>query len=163
MMISHDDKELLNTLVDSAVQLSVDHVHGGGIPFTALIVDQTGNVLGTGVNQVSDNLDPTAHAEVMAIRNACKHLNQTSLKGTTLIASGEPCALCYMSALWSGVSQIIYAINRDQVAEAGFDYRWTYSVFATDMHDWPIRIQQYETERSYLPFEIWNKKHDLFK
>lgn len=158
-MISQYNNDLLDSLVDSAVQLSVDHVLDGGIPFAALIVDQKGTILGTGVNQVVDNLDPTAHAEVTAIRDACKHLTQTNLRGATLIASGEPCALCYMSALWSGIDQIIYAVDRDKAAAAGFDYRWTYYMFAKDTFDWPIDVQNHETAKSYLPFKIWNEKH----
>jgi guanine deaminase len=123
-------------LMEEAVAFSMDHVQDGGIPFTAFVVDQHGVVLGRGVNRVREHHDPTAHAEVEAIRDACHTHGTTHLLGATLLASGEPCAMCYMSALHAGISQVFYAVDRDEAAAHGFDYRGTYRVFAHDPLDW---------------------------
>jgi len=123
-------------LMEEVVAFSLDHVHDGGIPFTALVVDQEGVILGRGVNRVREHHDPTAHAEVEAIRDACRTHGTTHLHGTTLLASGEPCAICYMSALYAGISQIFFAADRDETAAYGFDYRDTYRLFADDPQTW---------------------------
>ncbi|WP_295805676.1 nucleoside deaminase [uncultured Nitratireductor sp.] len=126
----------LARLMEEAVAFSVNHVHEGGIPFTALVVDRRGIVLGRGVNRVRELLDPTAHAEVEAIRDACRMHGKTDLRGATLLASGEPCAMCYMSALFAGISHVLFAADRDEAAAHGFDYRDSYRVFAQDPITW---------------------------
>ncbi|MGC0055372.1 nucleoside deaminase [Brucella pituitosa] len=123
-------------LMEEAVAFSMEHVHDGGIPFTAFVVDQDGAILGRGVNRVREHHDPTAHAEVEAIRDACRTHGTTHLHGTTLLASGEPCAMCYMSALYAGISQVFFAADRDEAAAHGFDYRGTYRLFAHDPQTW---------------------------
>ncbi len=125
-------------LMKEAVAFSVDHVHDGGIPFTAFVVDRDGVILGRGVNRVQEHHDPTAHAEVEAIRDACRAHGTTHLQGTTLLASGEPCAMCYMSALYAGISQVFFAVGRDEAAAHGFDYRGTYGLFAHDPRTWQL-------------------------
>lgn len=157
-MIALDDHDLLKRLVDHVVALSVQHVTSGGIPFTALVTDSRGNILGTGANRVLEDSDPTAHAEVVAIRNAGKSQRVPSLQGTTLIASGEPCAMCYMSALWAGIGQVVFAVDRHGAAKAGFDYRDSYGLFATDPLNWPIKVCQHSTEGAFQPFEIWRQR-----
>ncbi|EJZ21989.1 deaminase [Rhizobium sp. Pop5] len=82
-------------LMEEGVAFSMDHVHDGGIPFTALVVDQKGVIPERGVNRVREHHDPTAHAEVEARRDACRTHGTTHLQGTTLLASGEPCAMCW--------------------------------------------------------------------
>lgn len=131
-----DPSALYSQLMKEAVAFSVDHVHNGGIPFTALVVDQDGVILGRGVNRVREHHDPTAHAELEAIRDACRTHDTTHLPGTTLLASGEPCAMCYMSALYAGVAQLFFAVDRDEAASHGFDYRGTYGLFARDPQTW---------------------------
>ncbi|GGE98810.1 nucleoside deaminase [Stappia taiwanensis] len=123
-------------IMEAAVAVSMDHVRAGGIPFTALVIDREGAILGRGVNRVRQHHDPTAHAEVEAIRDACRTHGTAQLPGTTLLASGEPCALCYMSALHAGISQVFYAVDRDEAARHGFDYRGTYRLFAQDPRTW---------------------------
>lgn len=124
------------SLLEEAVAAAVDHVHNGGIPFSAFVVDRDGVILGRGINRVREHNDPTAHAEVEAIRDACRGHQRSRLTGTTLLASGEPCAMCYMSALYAGVSEVLYAVDRDEVAAYGFDYRSTYDLFAHDPRSW---------------------------
>lgn len=147
-------------LMEDTVAFSTDHVHEGGIPFTALVVDRNGNILGRGVNRVRERHDPTAHAEVEAIRDACRTCGTPSLSGATLLASGEPCAMCYMSARFAGIAQVLFAADRNEAAEHGFDYRSTYRLFADDPLHWsapsveklpvPKRLEPFQAFRSQL-------------
>ncbi|OZI22803.1 tRNA-specific adenosine deaminase [Bordetella genomosp. 7] len=130
-------QELILKRMQETVELSLRQVDRGGIPFAAMVLDVHGRVLGSGVNQVREHHDPTAHAEVQAMRNACARAGATRLPGTILLASGEPCALCYLAALYAGVTQIWFAASRDEAAAHGFDYRDTYRIFAHDPLDWP--------------------------
>lgn len=126
----------LMRLMEEAVAYSSQHVQNGGIPFTAFVVDRNGAVLGRGVNRVRELHDPTAHAEVEAIRDACRTHTTPYLHGAILLASGEPCAMCYMNALHAGISQVFFAVDRDEAAAHGFDYRGTYALFADDPQIW---------------------------
>ncbi|MCM2506045.1 nucleoside deaminase [Aureimonas altamirensis] len=131
-----DPSNRLAQLMSEAVSFSTEHVHAGGIPFTAFVVDAAGNILGRGVNRVREHHDPTAHAEVEAIRDACRTNGTPHLHGATLLASGEPCAMCYMSAFYAGISQVLFAADRDEAAAHGFDYRGSYALFADDPRNW---------------------------
>ena len=147
-------------LMEQTVAFSMDHVRAGGIPFTALVVDRNGTILGRGVNRVREHHDPTAHAEVEAIRDACRTHGTANLAGATLLASAEPCAMCYLSARFAGVAQVVFAADRNEAAEHGFDYRSTYRIFAEDPVQWqtpavdwlPIgeRLKPFQTFRSNL-------------
>lgn len=129
-------RSLLTQRMQEAVAFSTQHVHAGGIPFTAFVVDANGKVVGRGVNRVREHHDPTAHAEVEAVRDACRSVGSPSLHGMTLLASGEPCAMCYLSALYAGVSQVLFAVDRDEAAAYGFDYRGSYALYKSDPRDW---------------------------
>lgn len=143
-----------------AVAYSIAHVHGGGIPFSALVVNADGQVVGRGVNRVGEYHDPTAHAEVEAIRDACRHLSTPQLQGMTLLASGEPCALCYMSARFAGVTRMLFAVDRHEAAMHGFDYRGSYSLLADDPLTWrtPLagKLQVPEGLEPFLAFRADN-------
>lgn len=147
-------------LMQETVTLSMNHVHEGGIPFSALVVDQEGVVLGRGVNRVGAHHDPTAHAEVEAIRDACRTHKVSKLYGTTLLASGEPCAMCYLNALYAGVSKVLYAASREEAAAGGFDYRDGYQFFATDPRNWTSpQVGQLVTPDHLHPFTLFQDKH----
>lgn len=157
MTALHDDE--LREYLRQAVALSLDHVERGGIPFTGLVVDRTAGVIGEGVNRVAEEHDPTAHAEVVAIRDACRRRGVAALPGRTLIASGEPCALCYMTARWAGITRIVFAVDRHGAAAAGFDYSSSYSIFATPTDQWPLDVRHLPVEGGDEPFEAWRAKH----
>lgn len=138
--MSADGAIPLGRLMAEVVGFSVEHVNEGGIPFAAFIVDKNGGILGRGVNRVREHCDPTAHAEVEAIRDACRTLGTARLPGMTLLASGEPCPMCYMSALHAGISQIFFAVDREEAAVYGFDYRGTYDMFGRDPLTWRVPV-----------------------
>jgi guanine deaminase len=138
--------------LEEAVRISREHVAAGGIPFSGLVV-RDGVVLGTGFNRVLEDDDPTAHAEVVALRAAAKKAGRMGVAGATLIASGEPCALCYMAALYFSIEHIVYAADRVTAGAYGFDYGSSYSIFASDPTTWPIKVTHAPIEGHEVPFE----------
>ncbi|HZD72083.1 MAG TPA: nucleoside deaminase [Actinomycetes bacterium] len=104
-----------------AVRLALDNAAGGQLPFAALIV-RDGAVLATGVNTALRDHDPTAHAELAAVRAACQQLGTLQLTGATMVSSCEPCAMCHAAALVAGVGRIIYAAPKEQVPDLGVPF-----------------------------------------
>jgi guanine deaminase len=105
-------------LLSRAVELANDNGSAGQLPFGALVV-QGGTILGTGVNTALRDLDPTAHAEVAAIRDACTRLKALSLTGATVVSSCEPCAICHAVAAATGIDRIVYAAPKEYVRALG--------------------------------------------
>lgn len=137
-----------------AIELAVSNVHDGGGPFGAVIV-QDGELVGRGQNRVTRDNDPTAHAEVVAIRAACSALNTFSLAGATLYTSCEPCPLCLSAALWARVARVVYAADRDDAARGGFDDREFYELFARDRSTWQVKIEERRPDNAPAPFDAW--------
>ncbi len=148
----------------STVALAAESVAGGGGPFGALVV-RDGVVIAHGTNQVTRNLDPTAHAEVVAIRAACAALGTFQLTGCVLVASCEPCPLCVSAALWARMDRVLYAADRDMAAAAGFDDRAFYDLFATPREQWPVQVVQAGAAQLVAtdpdaPFAAWRGRVD---
>ncbi|MEU3826970.1 nucleoside deaminase [Streptomyces sp. NPDC029080] len=135
-----------------AVRLSSEHVARGGIPFSGVVVND-GRILGTGFNRVREDNDPTAHAEVVALREAAAAYGLHATAGATLIASGEPCALCYMASLYFNVGHIVHVADRKTAARYGFDYSGSYSIFAQDPASWPVKVSSLQIPEGTKPFE----------
>jgi guanine deaminase len=140
--------------LDLAVDLAVRNVADGGGPFGAVVV-RDGVVLARGQNRVTRDNDPTAHAEVQAIRAACRELGSFSLAGCTLYSSCEPCPMCLASALWSRVDRVLFAADRDDAARGGFDDRAFYELFDTPRSQWPVPVVQQRDGNSPAPFDAW--------
>ncbi|MDP9799741.1 tRNA(Arg) A34 adenosine deaminase TadA [Catenuloplanes nepalensis] len=145
--------------LDLAVESAVANVHTGGGPFGALVV-RDGEVVATGVNEVTTTLDPTAHAEVVAIRAACRALGTFKLDGCVLVSSCEPCPLCLAAALWARVDRVVYAADRHDAADAGFDDRAFYDLFAQPREEWQVPVVQLETTDRVAPFTAWANRPD---
>jgi guanine deaminase len=137
-----------------AIELATLNVAAGGGPFGAVVV-RDGLVVAEGQNRVTASLDPTAHAEVVAIRAACQVLGDFSLARTTLYASCEPCPLCLSAALWARVDRIVYAADRDDAAHGGFDDREFYELFSTPRESWHIQIDAQRPHNAAEPFDAW--------
>lgn len=101
-----------------AAQKGIEHHEGG--PFGAVIVNASGNIIAQANNQVLKNNDPTAHAEVMAIREACQRLQTYDLSGCTMYTSCEPCPMCLSAIIWANISTVYYACTKEDAAEIGF-------------------------------------------
>ncbi len=145
--------------LNQAVDLAAQNVAEGGGPFGALIV-RGDQLVATGTNQVTPSLDPTAHAEVVAIRAACQELGTFKLDGCLLVASCEPCPMCFASALWARVDRIVFAADRHDAAKAGFDDREFYEVFRNDPAQWPLTLDQVDVADRVRPFAQWQAKPD---
>jgi guanine deaminase len=137
-----------------AVTLAIGNVADGGGPFGAVVV-RDGAEVASGVNRVTRDLDPTAHAEVMAIRAACQVLGTHSLAGTVLYSSCEPCPLCLTAALWARVDRIVFAADRYDAAEAGFDDRAFYELLEQDRDTWPNPVVARRIPTAGAPFTAW--------
>src|SRR5215475_11331121 len=110
-----------NEFIFKAIQLAMENVKSGqGGPFGALVV-KDGQVIATGVNQVTSSLDPTAHAEVVAIRNACQALGSFELSGCEIYCSCEPCPMCLGAIYWARPAQVFFAAPGKAAADVGFD------------------------------------------
>ena len=136
------------------VALATSNVASGGGPFGALIV-RDGELIAEGQNRVTANLDPTAHAEVVAIRAACQLIGDFSLAGATLYTSCEPCPLCLSAALWARVDRVVHAADRDDAARGGFDDRDFYELFARDRATWGVSIESVRPDNATEPFDAW--------
>jgi len=153
-----DDKP--DTLfLQQAIELATQSVARGGGPFGAVVVKNE-TIIGRGQNQVTLINDPTAHAEVMAIRDACKNINNFSLDGCVLYASCEPCPMCMSSIYWARIKRIIYAASSDDAAQAGFDDSFIAAEICKPYDQRSINIKQYDCEKKTQSFEHWNTKED---
>jgi guanine deaminase len=143
-------------LMSIAIQLARENVttgHGG--PFGAIVV-KDGQIIGRGRNEVTTSCDPTAHAEVQAIREACKHLNDFQLTGCELYTSCEPCPMCIGAIYWARPDAVYYACTKEEAAAIGFDDQFIYEEIALPMEKRSIIMQQLHPAESKLPFEAWS-------
>lgn len=141
-----------------AVALGVRSVERGGGPFGAVVV-KDGVIIGRGSNSVTLECDPTAHAEVEAIRAACRELNSFSLEGATLYASCEPCPMCLSAIYWARVERVVYAATREQAAEAGFDDGAIAGELQLPPAERKIEVLRLAVEADE-PFRLWREKPD---
>ncbi|WP_408898398.1 nucleoside deaminase [Nocardioides sp. R1-1] len=142
------------TWLAHAVALATTNVAAGGGPFGALVV-RDGAVVAEGQNRVTRDLDPTAHAEVMAIRAACAELGTFDLGGCTLYASCEPCPLCVSASLWARLDRVVYAADRDDAARGGFDDRAFYELFERPRAEWSMPVAHLPVPDAAAPFDAW--------
>ncbi|MGW7660404.1 nucleoside deaminase [Streptomyces sp. NPDC054756] len=143
-----------------AVALATESVAEGGGPFGALVV-RDGEVIATGTNRVTAAHDPTAHAEVCAVRAACAELGGPSLEGCALIVSCEPCPMCLTAALWARLDRVVYGADRHDAAAAGFDDAALHELFARrDDVSWPLSLERLEVPGLTEPFDAWRALPD---
>lgn len=151
---------VLRPVMQQAVDACITHVDGGGLPFVGVVATHTGEVVSQfGVNQVADTGDPMAHAEVVAMRDAVARHGLDSLGGHVLLATGEPCGLCYRYAVDQGIDAIYVAVDRDEVAGHGFDYRASYPAFGITEAARAGLVRPLEVERGNDPFTHYLHMH----
>ena len=153
--ISEEDK----CFMQQAIQLSVDNIDEGGGPFGAVIV-KDGEVVATGANCVVPNNDPTAHAEVTAIRNACKKLGTFCLDGCTVYTSCEPCPMCLSALYWARVKRICYANTKADAAEIEFDDSFIYDQLDLPYENRAIQCDHFMRNEAIAAFKKWASKTD---
>ena len=143
-----------------AIRLAVENVHTGhGGPFGAVVV-RDAQIVGSGKNLVLRDNDPTAHAEVVAIRDACSHQQSFSLAGCTIYASCEPCPMCLSAILWGRLDRIVYAASRHDAADAGFDDSVFYEELSKPVDQRATPMQQSLRHEAREAFARWLEKQD---
>jgi tRNA(Arg) A34 adenosine deaminase TadA len=130
-----------------------------GGPFGAVVVCN-GELVGRGWNQVTSNLDPTAHAEVVAIRDACRSLQRFDLRGCELYASCEPCPMCLAATYWARLDRVYYACSRKDAAEAGFDDQLIYDQIGLDISQRTLPMVHVGCDAADALFREWTAKPD---
>lgn len=143
-----------------AVELSrINMQQGAGGPFGAVIV-KNGKIIGEGWNKVTSTNDPTAHAEVSAIRDACKNVGNFDLDGAEIYTSCEPCPMCLSAIYWARISKIYYGNTRKDAADIQFDDDFIYQEIPKDMKDRAIPLEQCGHTEALTVFKEWEKKQD---
>ncbi|OSM00234.1 nucleoside deaminase [Magnetofaba australis] len=148
-----------HALLSRAAQLSEEKMRAGcGGPFGALLADtQTHVIIAEGWNQVTSGNDPTAHAEISAIRAAAQALQRFDLSGLTLYTSCEPCPMCLAAAYWARVDAIIYANTRQQAAQIGFDDEWIYQEVAKPIAQRSLPMRHAPLKEAEAAFAHWRE------
>jgi tRNA(Arg) A34 adenosine deaminase TadA len=145
--------------MQQAIELSKENVLNGGGPFGAVIV-RDGEVIATGTNRVTANNDPTAHAEVNAIRSACAKEGTFKLEGCTCYTSCEPCPMCLAALYWAGVERIFYGNTKDDAKAINFDDSFIYDEIAKPYAKRAIPIINIMREEAISAFKMWEKSED---
>jgi tRNA(Arg) A34 adenosine deaminase TadA len=142
-------------LMRRAIALSAEAAGQGGGPFGAVVARQ-GRILGEGRNQVVPGRDPTAHAEVMAIRAACAELGTHDLTGATLYTSCEPCPMCLGAAWWARIGRIVHGNDREDAAAIGFDDHAIYDEVARPHDARHLPLRRLLRAEALAVFEAWH-------
>ena len=152
---SADDRRFMQMAID----LSITNVDEGGGPFGAVIVKE-GKVVAKGANRVVATNDPTAHAEVVAIRNACRMLDTFDLSGCTVYTSCEPCPMCLCAIYWAGISRICYANTKRDAAAIDFDDSFIYDQLRLDYDRRSIHCEHFMRNEALAAFRKWQDTTD---
>jgi tRNA(Arg) A34 adenosine deaminase TadA len=151
------EKEIKNEFMEEAISLAAANVltlQGG--PFGAVVV-KDGEIIGRGSNQVTTSNDPTAHAEIVAIRDAANYLKSFDLRGCEIYSSCEPCPMCLGAIYWARIDKLYYAATNDDAAAANFDDSFIYKEFSLPKEERSIPSVQMMREDALKVFEEWIK------
>ena len=137
-----------------AIRLSIENIKQGGGPFGAVIV-KDGQIIATGTNRVTATCDPTAHAEVSAIRQAAKALNSFDLSGCDIYTSCEPCPMCLGAIYWAHIDRMFYGNTKNDAKNIGFDDSFIYDEIDLRIEDRRLKAQQLLPEEAIKAFQAW--------
>ena len=151
-----------NKFMAKAIELSINSAITSGGPFGSVIVKEN-KIIAEGSNKVTSSNDPTAHGEVVAIREACKKLNTFDLSGCEIYTSCEPCPMCLSAIYWSRLDKIYYANTREDAKKIDFDDSFIYLEIPKKIGDRKIKMTQMLRNDALKAFEIWDKKVDKIK
>ncbi|MGN8644533.1 nucleoside deaminase [Gracilibacillus sp. HCP3S3_G5_1] len=143
-----------------ALQIAYENVENkNGGPFGAVIVKE-GKVVGKGTNVVTTTNDPSAHAEISAIRDACKNLNDYQLTDCEIYTSCEPCPMCLGAIYWARPKAVYYFNSREEAAKIGFDDQYIYDQISLNMEDRSLAMTHLNCNSDKLPFQLWEMTTD---
>ena len=151
-----------NEFMKRAIELSIKSVNNGGGPFGCVIVKDE-KIISEGSNKVTSSNDPTAHGEIVAIREACKSINNFSLNGCELYSTCEPCPMCLSAIYWARISKIYFANTREDAQKIDFDDSLIYSELQKNINGRKIPMIQMMRNEALRAFELWDKKIDKVK
>ena len=151
-----------NEFMKRAIELSIKSVNNGGGPFGCVIVKDE-KIISEGSNKLTSSNDPTAHGEIVAIREACKRINNFSLNGCELYSTCEPCPMCLAAIYWARIDKVYYANTRKDAQKIGFDDSLIYSEFQKNIDKRKIPMIQMLRNEALKAFELWDKKIDNVK
>jgi len=151
-----------NEFMKRAIELSIKGIANGGGPFGCIIVKDD-KIIAEGSNKVTPNNDPTAHGEIVAIREACKKLNNFSLNGCELYSTCEPCPMCLSAIYWARIDKIYYANTREDARKIDFDDSLIYTELQKNIDKRKIPMIQMMRNEALKAFELWDKKTDKVK
>lgn len=149
------DQEFMQQAIDLATSKMLEG-HGG--PFAAIIA-RNGTVIAQGFNRVTSSLDPTAHAEIDAIRKACQQLQSFRLEGCEIFINCEPCPMCLAALYWAGIEKITYAATRNDAAEIGFADDLIYTEVGKEPADRTIPMRQTMRQEALASFKAWEENN----
>jgi len=145
--------------MSKAIELSIDNVVRGGGPFAALVV-KDGEIIASGVNQVTATNDPTAHAEIVAIREACQKLKNFQLDSCDIYTTCEPCPMCLGAIYWARPARVFFANTREDAKRIGFDDEFIYEQVALPIGERSIPFIPLMREAALEAFRLWERKAD---
>ena len=145
-----------------AIDLSIQNIKNSGGPFGCVIVKDN-NIIAEGVNRVTFNNDPTAHAEIVAIRNASSKLKTFNLEGCELYSSCEPCPMCLSAIYWSHIDKVYYGNSREDAAKIQFDDKFIYDELSLKMTERKIPISQISRDEAIKAFNLWENEENKIK
>ena len=151
-----------NKFMLKAIELSIKSAETIGGPFGCVIVKDN-KIISEGSNKVTSTNDPTAHGEIVAIREACLKLNTFNLSGCELYSSCEPCPMCLSAIYWSHIDRVFYANTRDDAKNIDFDDTFIYSEINKKIEDRKIKMIQMHRDEALKAFKIWDEKTDKIK
>ena len=151
-----------NEFMKRAIELSIESVNKGGGPFGSVIVKDE-KIVSEGSNKVTTTNDPTAHGEIVAIREACKKINNFNLRGSELYSTCEPCPMCLSAIYWARIKKIYYANTREDARKIDFDDSFIYSEINKNINERKIPMTQMMRDEALKAFELWDKKKDKVK
>ena len=151
-----------NKFMLRAIELSIKSAETIGGPFGCVIVKDN-KIISEGSNKVTSTNDPTAHGEIVAIREACHKLNTFNLSGCELYSTCEPCPMCLSAIYWSHIDRVFYANTRDDAKNIDFDDTFIYSEINKKIEDRKIKMIQMHRDEALKAFKIWDEKTDKIK
>jgi len=151
-----------NKFMIRAIELSIESVNNSGGPFGSVIV-QGDKIIAEGSNKVTSTNDPTAHGEIVTIREACKNLNNFNLSGCELYSTCEPCPMCLSAIYWARINKVYYANTRKDAQKIDFDDSLIYSELFKNVNERKIPMVQMMRDKALKAFELWDQKTDKVK
>jgi len=153
----------MNEFMKRAIELSIENIkQNNGGPFGVVIV-KNDEIIAEGTNLVTSTCDPTAHAEIMAIRNACKKLQSFHIPDCTMYTSCEPCPMCLSAAYWAHIKTIYYGNTKQDAAQIDFDDSFIYEQLEKPYEQRAIPMKNIMRDDAIKAFELWQNKQDKIK